>query len=289
MKHLKFLLFAAFVLLVGAKAFAESDYDGVYAWVQGESTCYRLSDYPTVEYDGMDAILSIGGVEQLRVDVSQGELMVCFGTYVPSSVPVTISSALRGTFACPYPLDFTGLDIRAYVCTGTDNMNRAVMEQVNTVAAGTGLYVAAEVADTYDVPVYTGSEFDELQGENMLVGNYGGEMIEIDQHETIGSVQYTNYVLQKHSTDTKPRFYKVSSTGNPVADRRAYLHLPSQSVGAKEVVDIDGLDATVIETSKGVHETDGTVRKDGKYIIGQRLIIIKDGKWYDANGIVVDK
>ena len=67
----------------------ETARDAVYAWVDGASTCYRLSDMPTVSYDGQFAILTIGGEEQLRLDLGEKELMLTFGVYVETAVEET--------------------------------------------------------------------------------------------------------------------------------------------------------------------------------------------------------
>ena len=281
------LLLAVAFLLTGVSAFADEELDGVYAWVQGESTCYRLTDFPAVHYEGMEAVLSIDGTEQLRVDVSKGELMLTFGVYVPSTVTVTVTSALRGTFACPYPLDFTGLPVQAYVCTGLNERGNAAMKPVGKVPARTGLFISADAAGTYEVPVCLSADDDELEDENLLVGNSSGEMMAIQQHETIQSLQYTNYILQKQTDDTWPRFYLVNPDGNNVGDRHAYLQLPPQAAGVKAFVDIDLDDATPTDLDMPEANSDGTVRKEGKFIIGKRLIIIREGKQYDANGLMM--
>lgn len=83
-------LFLLCSLLVAMCAQAqETARDAVYAWVDGASTCYRLSDMPTVSYDGQFAILTIGGEEQLRLDLGEKELMLTFGVYVETAVEET--------------------------------------------------------------------------------------------------------------------------------------------------------------------------------------------------------
>ena len=67
----------------------ETARDAVYAWVDGASTCYRLSDMPTVSYDGQMAVLTINGEEQLRLDLDEKELMLTFGVYVETAVEET--------------------------------------------------------------------------------------------------------------------------------------------------------------------------------------------------------
>lgn len=67
----------------------EAARDAVYAWVDGTSTCYRLSDMPTVAYEGQFAVLTINGVEQLRLNLDEKELILTFGVYVETAVEET--------------------------------------------------------------------------------------------------------------------------------------------------------------------------------------------------------
>ena len=67
----------------------ETARDAVYAWLDGASTCYRLSDMPTVSYEGQFAVLTIHGEEQLRLNLDDKELMLTFGVYVETAVEET--------------------------------------------------------------------------------------------------------------------------------------------------------------------------------------------------------
>ncbi len=67
----------------------EAEKDAVYAWVNGTSKCYRLTDMPKVSFENGNAVLTINGIEQLRVqaeDISQ--LTIVYGVYKedPTSV-----------------------------------------------------------------------------------------------------------------------------------------------------------------------------------------------------------
>ena len=173
------------------------------------------------------------------------EATTLYAQWQAAYVTVTITDAKRATFASPYALDFTGLDIQASICDGVSGTGKVVMNFVNKVPAGTGLYVGAAEAGDYQVPVYTGDEYDD-DYNNALVGNTTGAQITIYQTDN----GMTNYILQKKSTDTNPRFYKVQTEsygGNTVNDGRAYLQIPSGSVSAKEVLDIEDVTTGIEE------------------------------------------
>ena len=74
-----FSLLAVFSFQVPTVAAEEAD--AIYAWVDGASTCYRLTDMPKVTYQGTEAVLSINGVEQLRLDLGEKQLVITYGVY----------------------------------------------------------------------------------------------------------------------------------------------------------------------------------------------------------------
>ncbi len=60
----------------------EVEKNAVYAWVSGTSKCYRLTAMPKVSYDKGAAVLSINGVEQLRVPAELiDQLVIAYGVY----------------------------------------------------------------------------------------------------------------------------------------------------------------------------------------------------------------
>lgn len=89
-------------ITIGAAEVAETaEADAVYAWVDGTSKCYRLSDMPVVSYDQGDAVLTINGVEQLRVAAESIEqLTITYGVYksqpdIPTNAEQAESSSVR--------------------------------------------------------------------------------------------------------------------------------------------------------------------------------------------------
>ncbi len=75
----------------------EAEKDAVYAWVNGTSKCYRLTDMPKVSYDKGAAVLSINGVEQLRVPAANiDKLVIVYGVYKEDDTPTSTDSAENG-------------------------------------------------------------------------------------------------------------------------------------------------------------------------------------------------
>ena len=74
-----FSLLAVFSFQVPTVAAEEAD--AIYAWVDGASTCYRLTDMPKVTYQDTEAVLSVNGVEQLRLDLGEKRLVITYGVY----------------------------------------------------------------------------------------------------------------------------------------------------------------------------------------------------------------
>lgn len=62
----------------------EAEKNAVYAWVNGTGKCYCycLTAMPKISYDKGTAVLSVNGVEQLRVPAEGiGRLVIAYGVY----------------------------------------------------------------------------------------------------------------------------------------------------------------------------------------------------------------
>ncbi len=84
------LLLCSLLAAITIGAAETKEVNAVYAWVNGTSKCYRLSDMPMISYENEGVVLSIGGVEQLRVyaeDIEQ--LTITYGVYKPDPNPST--------------------------------------------------------------------------------------------------------------------------------------------------------------------------------------------------------
>lgn len=86
---MKKLLFLCSLLVAMCVQAQETVHNAIYAWVDGASTCYRLSDMPKVSYEGQMAVLTINGKEQLRLDLGEKELKITYGEYIETAVEET--------------------------------------------------------------------------------------------------------------------------------------------------------------------------------------------------------
>lgn len=81
----KIFLWVMLMLSIGVTWAEEAD--AVFCWVNGTSTCYRLEEMPVVRYENGAAVLTIRGVEQLRVAAESIEnLTVAYGVYQATDI-----------------------------------------------------------------------------------------------------------------------------------------------------------------------------------------------------------
>lgn len=89
-------------------------------------------------------------------------------TYPVTAANVTIAPTKEyTTYIAPANLDFTGLDIKAYVATEA-TVSAITVEPVTTVPAGTALVLKKGTAASYDVPVITSAT---APAKNLLKGS----------------------------------------------------------------------------------------------------------------------
>jgi lipocalin len=113
----------------------------------------------TTEYDGKGtksiSYTYTGTDETIDIVINEGNqyLKTIKVTYPVTAANVTIAPAKEyTTYIAPAALDFTGLDIKAYVATEA-TVSAITVEPVTTVPAGTALVLKKGNAASYDVPV----------------------------------------------------------------------------------------------------------------------------------------
>ena len=115
----------------------------------------------TYNYTGED-----GTADIVIADGSYYEKIVV--TYPVTAANVTIAPAKEyTTYIAPAALDFTGLDIKAYVATEA-TASAITVEEVTTVPAGTALILKKGTAASYDVPVIASAS---APAKNLLKGS----------------------------------------------------------------------------------------------------------------------
>ena len=93
MKRTILILCSLMAIMMTTRA-QEAEKDAVYAWVNGTSKCYRLTDMPKVSYENGSAVLTINGVEQLRVPAERiDQLVIVYGVYKEDDTPTSTDPA----------------------------------------------------------------------------------------------------------------------------------------------------------------------------------------------------
>ena len=150
------------------------------------------------------------------------------------------------TYVTPIALDFTGLELKAYVATAASSSS-VTLEEVTTVPSGTPLILKKASAASYDVPVAASAS---APASNLLVAG--------DGTTSIGGEGKYDYVLKDGA------FYHASA--GTVAVGKAYLHL--DAAPSAPVLSID-FGTTNISTTNFTNDTNIS----GEYynLAGQRV------------------
>ena len=182
-----------------------------------------------------------------------------------------------GTICVPFALTSNG-DIQYYT---TDQITGGVLKltEVDNVAAGTPAIFKKKNSGATSISVHkigTAIEKDAgSQGENVrLVGKFERYVVG-DEGGTTGTAANGNYFI---SSDV---FYEGADY-IIVKPFRAYL----ETVGviqSRLTLQIDD-ETTAINELKTLDEKQGL--KDGKYLIGGKIIVVKEGKQYNVNGVI---
>ena len=210
---------------------------------------------------------SEGGTVNFKVggDTSEARLYVeVYGTTSATNETITPTKEYT-TYVPTHNLDFTGLEIKAYVATAA-TASSVTLEEVTTVPAGTPLVLKKASAASYDVSVTASAS---APATNLLKAGDG-------KTEIGGDGKY-DYIL------SDGKFYHASA--GTVAVGKAYLHLDSNPAGARSL-DIDFGGTTGISQMEDVRSKKDDVYYDlqgrrvlyptkGLYIVNGKKIILK--------------
>lgn len=181
-----------------------------------------------------------------------------------------------GTFSSNYKLDFTGVSgLEAYAITGYSGSSITKSDALGVVAANAGVLLKGTEGTTstfYNVPVSTGEAYD---GTNLMVAGTGA---------SVGYVaEKTRYVLGVNGSTNKAEFQKLVDGGSSatVATGKAYLQF-NEEINARTVLNIED-DFTGINAIEAA-EAKAEGPKDGKFLENGKIVIVKNGVKYGANG-----
>ncbi len=135
----------------------------------------------------------------------------------PFTIEITDAGIATGCF--DDDLDFSGLEVKAYIASGFNpKTGKVLMTNVTEVPAGTG-FIVKGTEGTYEIPAVA----TKYMYANMLVGTLENTTLPKTDEDT-----YTYYVLGKDAED-KAGFF-LADDGCPVPANKAYLQIPTSAV-----------------------------------------------------------
>jgi hypothetical protein len=191
----------------------------------------------------------------------------------PASVSVTLDATTGyATFGSQYPLNLIpenlGNGVKAYKATTVDGEDITFEALEQGVPANTGILIAGEPGQVVTIPVATSTS--EVEG-NLLHVNAAGNTFPAES-----GCSY--YGLMKGTKEFRP--FAPGTVAIPA--NKAYLKVENISP-SRLVIRFDGEDPTAINAIEAAEANDG-VLKDGKYLIGNKVVLVKNGVKYGANG-----
>ena len=187
------------------------------------------------------------------------------------------AEAQWGTFCAPFEVAIPD-GVTAYTCaSATDGKLDLVEVTTGAISANTPVILNAEsgLASTTFYGVKVDNATDDLIADGLLRGNVSNSAKDI---------AYTGneYLLQRKNDKTG--FYKMNNENTyKVGYNRCYLVMDSNQGGnAREVFFFED-DATAISALEAAKAETGAL-KDGKYLIGNKVVLVKNGVKYGANG-----
>ena len=230
--------------------------------IQGNNT--------TAPWTAATIVFQTNDAGNYKLSVSKTGNRTAFGDFMlkkAGNVTITPANA-KSTYVTTVPLDFTDVEgLDAYVATEAAS-GEVRLEEVGAVPAGTPLMLIGTASTEYTVPVVASASAPAV---NMFVAGDGTT-------EFNGSTY--DYILYSDG-----KFYQIGS--GTVATNKAYLHCdsdPTSDGNAARGLRISFGDITGVANVEAASEAEV---KDGKFFKNGKLVIFKNGKKFNANGVQV--
>ena len=187
---------------------------------------------------------------------------------------LTIAAGVNwATFISPFAVSLAELDnVTAFKITGVEGEVFTTEEVATTIPANTPVLLYRKTTGSNYSPSLTGwgTAATETYTEGLLTGFYA---------KTAVTENENHYLLQKNNDVVA--FYNVTNSGLYIGAYRAYLTMPGEHNARPALYFPE--DPTAINVIEAV-ETEANALKDGKYLIEGKIVIVKNGVKYDANG-----
>ena len=236
---------------------------------------YCIESVAATYNDGVEKTLDVANPEKNVYTFQMPAYDVTVVTTVAlEKVPANlkVNDGKLGTFVAPFDVTLPD-NVKAYSATVDNNEVKLSKIDNDEIEAGTPVIVYGDGVSVdqtfYGVPAVE---------ESKTVGNLVGILSESEKTVPAGA-----YVLQTQTIEEQQvqAFYKVSSDA-PGALNRCYLI--SGSGNARLTIKFD--DTTAINAIEAAEAEDGAL-KDGKYLIDGKIILVKNGVKYSANGQIL--
>ena len=208
--------------------------------------------------------------------ITDGEALPKFapGTYPSATYTRTISAESKyGTICLPFNVK-SDENITFYSLKSVEGKTLNLTSADEGVAAGVPAVFKKLTADATEISVTTANAEVVAApvaqvGDTKLVGTFS----DINVSE---NVEKCYYIMSN-------AFWQGNGNFNVKAYRAYIEDLTATNPGARLVINVDGEDPTAINVIEAAEAEEGT-QKDGKYLIDGKVIIVKNGVKYGANG-----
>lgn len=189
-------------------------------------------------------------------------------------VRATLGTNGYTTFASPNALDLTKANLpsglKAYKAQSVNSTSVHFEEFDQTVPANTGILFEGTASETYNIPVVASG--DDVSENAFEVNTTGAKF------SPAANTKY--YALIKNSSPMAFGWFEPNSVAIPA--NKAYIPVVN-GTNARLVISFDEEDPTGINAVEAAElEVDGL--KDGKYLIDGKIVLVKNGVKYGANG-----
>ena len=252
----------------GAKIDATVSYSGNIMTLRYDITTASDESW-WMTYNSSDAGVELSGNIQVALSVSNSWLEL-----IEEGPRVTLGTNGYTTFATPNALDLTKANLpsglKAYKAQSVNSTYVHFEEFDQTVPANTGILFEGTASETYTVPVVANGD---AVSENAFEVNTDGETF-----SPAANTKY--YALIKNSSPMAFGWFEPNNIAIPA--NKAYIPVVNGS-NARLIISFDDEDPTGINTVEASEAETGAL-KDGKYLIGNKIVLVKNGVKYSANG-----
>ena len=244
-------------------------------FVTGEAGNYKLGMWTSKHTTFTDIVLKKAASQTLTFNDDAAMPAFAPGTYPSVRVNRTLNAGENVWNSLVLPFDYTNAEwaVRELTSSTEDRLSFSVVEG-GVMTAGKPYLVRPNEAVTY------------IEAEHVEVVTTPAAAVETDKYSFIPvfapttiTGDATNYFVATGTNKLYCAKAEIDTNGY-----RAYFHYTGTNSSARSVfLNFDEVDPTAINIIEATEAESGAL-KDGKYIIDNKVVIVKNGVKYSANG-----